>query len=254
MVKGFICSQKSNGLEVGWDLGMVWSGHWLWFSGIVLSFAFLVYWLYLQAFCSQNGKARAAIVALYPPTTPSKFKESGFQSPQQNSELCIDWCICEPIPGAGEIPGAYWPWLGLSKPMALIREWVTLIGWDEPGPPFGAGVRSCPCATGTVHCGVGRAHESWWCHPHFPPQTQNVGTYFSVRYIQGEQEMQVSWNIFKRQYFPYFLYDSEVLYSAGKLCERASCVSVLWCEHPYRGDHSFLMLELKEGTQWIPCI
>lgn len=81
-----------------------------------------------HTFCSWNGKAIVAITALYPPTTPSKFEVSGFQSSQQNSELCTEWYISELILGAREIPCANWPWLGLSRSITLIRKWVTLIG------------------------------------------------------------------------------------------------------------------------------
>ena len=65
MVKGFSNSQRSNGVEVWWDSGMVSSGRWFWFwfPGIVLGFVFVVYWLQRQAFCFQNGKVREAIIA-----------------------------------------------------------------------------------------------------------------------------------------------------------------------------------------------
>lgn len=98
---------------------------------------------------SQNGQVRAAIIALYLPITPSKFRVWVSESPAKF--WALHWLV-DAFVNQSLGPGADWLRPGLSPVISLIRESIMLIAWDNH---LWAGLRSGPFTAAAVHRGVG---------------------------------------------------------------------------------------------------
>ena len=201
---------------------------------------------------SQNGQVRAAIIALYLPITPSKFRVWVSESPAKfwASHWLVDAFVNQSLG-----PGADWLRPGLSPLITLIREWITLIGWDKP-PLSWSEVRPIHCSCCAPWGGLG-AGESWWHHPCFPLDVEPGHLTVVWNILKANRRcnlVEVFFYFLRENIFKHFLYDSEVLYSGGRLRERAPEYLYHGGNIPYRRNRSSLVLELKDGTQWIPRI